>query len=103
MTHFKSRKILLKVQLYVIKILEYNLGYFYPIRPFNGSRSKQGCLVTKKCIILQHRNAYDEYVRDVIIEDRVLIRVDSKGDNFSLVPAVPRTVTVTSRELVHTY
>ena len=42
MTHFNSRKILLKVQLYVIKILEYNLGYFYPIRPFNGSRSKQG-------------------------------------------------------------
>jgi hypothetical protein len=49
------------------------------------------------------RTAFDTYVRDVIIEDRVLVRIDSKRGSFNCGPSTLRTVTVTSWELVNPF
>jgi hypothetical protein len=46
------------------------------------------------------RSVYDEFIRDVIIEDKVLVKIDKKRSSFSYSPAVLRTITVTSTELV---
>ena len=50
-------------------------------------------------IVSDSRSTFDEFVRDVIIEDRVLVRMATKRSSFSY---GLRTITITSRELVKT-
>ena len=58
-------------------------------------------ILTEIILFFCFRGVFDEFVRDVIIEDRVLIKIEAVRSSFSFTPAILRMVSVTTNDLVN--